>query len=183
VRKALVVASLLFALTLPAMPQSEPVPTPAPQRMVSRPFESEADTVAVLKGYLIRMEVTPEVSTEKEYPILSFTKRMTNATHRVRVVVDMKRELVYVFLNRYLVLPEDHPNRDAVLRALMKKNWDLNIGKFEWDPSDGELRFSYCFSTENGVGYDAFNAVVMTLLQTGDKLWPDYRAMVEKPGK
>ena len=109
----------------------------------------------------------------------SFANQSTNATHLVRVVIDARRGLVYIFLNRYLALPNDDPARDAVLRELMKLNWSLNIGKFEWDPSDGEVRFSYCFTTENGVGYEAFDAVVRTLLQTGDRLWPELKRLTE----
>ena len=49
----------------------------------------------------------------------------------------------------------------------------MNVGKFEWDMSDGEIRYSYCFTTENGVGYEAFSAIIATITQTGDKLWPE----------
>ena len=59
----------------------------------------------------------------------------------------------------------------------MEENWNLNIGKFEWDKTDGEIRLSYCFTTENGIGYEAFSAIVTTLTETGDKLWPELHAL------
>jgi len=97
----------------------------------------------------------------------------------MRVVIDSKRQLVYLFLNRYLSAPANSANVGKVLQALMEQNWNLNIGKFEWDPSDGEIRYSYCFTTENGIGFEAFEAIVQTLAQTGDRLWPDLKKLTE----
>jgi hypothetical protein len=51
----------------------------------------------------------------------------------------------------------------------MELNWKLNVGKFEWDPTDGEVRLTFAFSTENGVGYEAFKAIFETITQTTDK--------------
>jgi molybdenum cofactor biosynthesis enzyme len=64
----------------------------------------------------------------------------------------------------------------------MEYNWRVNVGKFEWDKSDGEVRYSYTFTTETGVGFEAFEAIVVTLLKTADELWPKLSAMV-KPTK
>ena len=61
----------------------------------------------------------------------------------------------------------------------MVENWNLNIGKFEWDKTDGEIRYSYCFTTENGLGYESFNAIVLTITRTGDKLWPELKALTD----
>ena len=178
-RHALNTILLLLVATSSSWALSEPAATPAPQPPAVQPFASDGDAAATLKGYLDRMNRLYETDSKEGYSILNSTAKMENATHHVRIVIDTKRALVYVFLNRYLSLPNDHSNRDAVLRDLMKRNWDLNIGKFEWDPSDGEVRFSYCFTTENGIGYEAFEAIVNTLLETGDKVWPELKKMVD----
>ena len=137
------------------------------------------NAMTLMKSYLERMKLTYEVDTSKEYPVLNTKMKMDKATHVLRIVIDSKRQLVYLFLNRYLAAPVDSPNLEKVLRALMEQNWKLNIGKFEWDPSDGEIRFSYCFTTENGVGFEAFEAIVLTLAQTGDRLWPELKRAVD----
>ena len=170
---------LLLAVLLSPPALAEPGPASGPAPGPCRPFASPAEALATVQAHLTRMGVSYGVDTSGEYPAASFANQSTNATHLVRVVIDARRGLVYIFLNRYLALPNDDPARDAVLRELMKLNWSLNIGKFEWDPSDGEVRFSYCFTTENGVGYEAFDAVVRTLLQTGDRLWPELKRLTE----
>jgi len=142
-------------------------------------FTTDDRAVATIKEYLVRMKVSCERNTGFKYPVLDFSSTINNATHQVRIVIDTKRAVVYVFLNRYLMVPDGSANRNAVLRELMKKNWDLNIGKFEWDPSDGEVRYSYCFTTENGVGFEAFRAIVATLLASGDKLLPGLKHLAE----
>jgi hypothetical protein len=137
------------------------------------------NALALVKSYFDRMNLKYEVDTSKEYPVVSCTLKMDNATHHMRVVIDSKRQLVYLFLNRYLSAPANSANVGKVLQALMEQNWNLNIGKFEWDPSDGEIRYSYCFTTENGIGFEAFEAIVQTLAQTGDRLWPDLKKLTE----
>ena len=49
----------------------------------------------------------------------------------------------------------------------MEENWSLNVGKFEWDKSDEEIRYSYCFTTENSLSYEAFNAIILTVTANG----------------
>lgn len=139
------------------------------------------NAVALLTSYFERMETQHEVDAEREYPIIRTEIRMENATHHPCVVIDAQRELVYLYLNRYIVAPEDHPNLQAVLRTLMEYNWRLNVGKFEWDKTDGEVRYSFVFTTENGVGFEAFEAIYNTLAKTGDDLWPELSKLTELP--
>ena len=41
----------------------------------------------------------------------------------------------------------------------------------------GGAKIAYCFTTEDGIGYESFNAIVPTLSQTGDRLWPELKAL------
>ncbi len=132
-----------------------------------------ANALALIKSYLDRMELKYEVDTEAKFPIIGVPMKMDNAVHHLRVVIDAERELVYMYLNLYLKAPADHPRINEILTTLMDYNWRLNVGKFEWDKSDGEVRYSYTFTTENGVGFEAFEAILATLLNTGDQLWPE----------
>jgi S1-C subfamily serine protease len=147
--------------------------------------EGETDfnknAVALLSGYLDRMGRSYKVEADEKYPVIALDSiKVEHATHYVRVVIDAEKQLVYIFINRYISVPEDHPRLAEIHRRLMELNWDLNIGKFEWDKSDGEIRLSYCFTTENGVGFEAFEAIVITLLKTADDLWPELSDMAKR---
>ena len=137
------------------------------------PWVSRDRSLMLVESYLDRMKLKHERDTSKKLPCIKLPVTLKNATHRLHIVADAERRLLYIFLNRYLVVPRDHPNLDTVLRTLMDHNWGLNLGKLEWDKSDGEVRMSHTFTTENGVGFEAFAAVVTTVTRTGDKLWPE----------
>ncbi len=141
------------------------------------PWADNEKAKALVKGYLERMKLEYTTEASGEDPIFLFPIKMTNATHRVKVVIDAKRAIVYIFLNRYLNAKPDSGKLPGVLQRLMEENWNLNVGKFEWDKTDGEIRYSYCFTTENGIGYESFNAIITTIAQTGDKLWPELKAL------
>ncbi|NSW56826.1 MAG: trypsin-like peptidase domain-containing protein [Armatimonadetes bacterium] len=137
------------------------------------------NAVALLSEYLDRMQVKYEVKTDLQHPLITTEITLENAVHHPNIVVDANRELVYLYLNRYLMAPPDQANIDTVLRTLMDYNWRVNIGKFEWDKSDGEVRFSQIFTTENGLGFEAFEAMYFALARLGDQLWPELKAIVD----
>jgi hypothetical protein len=139
---------------------------------------------ATVLSYLDRMKTekkleTYEADTGQQYPVYTVPYKMANATHHLKIVVDPERKLVYFFLNRYLIVPPRSPNLAKVLEALMEQNWELNVGKFEWDKTDGEIRFSMVHNTEDGLGLSTFEVIITTLLETGDKLWPKLRDLAE----
>jgi len=139
------------------------------------------NAVALLTSYLERMDVEYEVKTDGEYPYIRTEWKMKNAVHHPCVIIDTKREIVYLYLNRYLSAPPDHPKLAEILRTLMRYNWRVNIGKFEWDKTDGEIRYSYTFTTENGLGFEAFDAIYFALLKLGDELWPAFMELTALP--
>lgn len=130
------------------------------------------NATALIKTYLDRLELKYEALEDRNPPMFVVPFRMDNASHTLGILIDQEHLLVHMFLNRYLEVPQDHPRLAEIMRHLMTLNWRLNAGKFEWDESDGEVRYSFVFTTENGVGYEAFVAILRTLLDTGDKLWP-----------
>ena len=173
-KAALISILLLFGWISPLFAQEKPVSPPSVASASCRSFASNEETTATIKTYLERMKYPPVLLPPRfEYPVLSARVKMPNATHEIRAIIDEGKRIVYIYFNRYLSIPKDHPNRNQVLQALMEQNWKLNIGRYEWDSEDGEVRFSYTFTTENGIGFEAFEAIVKTLLGTGDKLWPE----------
>jgi hypothetical protein len=172
-KAALISILLVFGLTSPLFAQEKPDSQPATATASCKPFASKEEATATIKAYMERMKYPPVLLPQFEYPVLKASVKMPNATHEFRAVIDEGRKLVYIYLNRYLLVPKDHPKKSEILQILMEQNWKLNVGRYEWDPEDGEVRFSYTFSTENGVGFELFEAVVKTLLGTGDRSWPE----------
>jgi hypothetical protein len=117
--------------------------------------------------YLDKMKLKYE--TDNEHGFAHLIMVGDHGKYNTYVLAVPDKALAFIIIADYLTVPADHRNCDKVLRALMKLNWDLNVGKFEWDPSDGEVRLTFTFSTENGVGFEAFSAVFSTLIQTADQ--------------
>jgi len=64
------------------------------------------------------------------------------------------------------ILPATGEARAAGLETLADLNWNYTFVKFAADPESGEITVSYTFSTENGMGYDAFSAMIYVLIAT-----------------
>jgi len=93
-----------------------------------------------------------------------------NGVYVTRIRVSNKLDLVYLYIQDYLVVPKTHRNKDKMMSRLMELNFELNVGKFEWD--------SRAFSTENGLGFEAFRAVFETLLVTADDKYEDLQKLL-----
>ena len=179
----LVVLCLIVAVPsvcVPADSKPSPPNSAAIGPTTANPWLDKIQATAMVRDYLQRMKIDSTVDNSKDYPVVRTSIKMTNATHHVHIAIDTDRWVVYIFLNRYLSAKPDSAVLPRVLQRLMEENWNLNIGKFEWDKSDGEIRYSYCFTTENGIGYEAFEAIVSTLTETGDRLWPELRKLTDE---
>jgi len=69
------------------------------------------------------------------------------------------------------VIPESGPERTTALETLAQLNWDNTWVKFTADPETGEVSAMYTFSTENGLGFEAFSIMIKILLGTVDENW------------
>ncbi|MCD6352504.1 MAG: YbjN domain-containing protein [Armatimonadetes bacterium] len=127
--------------------------------------KSEVDLAYVSK-YLDRMKLKYEK--DEQHNVAHMVMVGDNGKFDTHVLCDPQAALAYIIITDYLTVPPTHRNCDKVLRRLMELNWKLNLGKFEWDPSDGEVRFTFTFSTENGIGFEAFQAVFNTMIATAD---------------
>ncbi|MDP8225753.1 MAG: hypothetical protein P9L99_20505 [Candidatus Lernaella stagnicola] len=52
----------------------------------------------------------------------------------------------------------------AKFQTLARLNYQITVGKLEWDPQSTEVRLSYTFAGEQPVDFPSFKAVVQTLL-------------------
>ncbi len=138
-------------------------------------------TVQTLTSYLDRMNYIYKVDKSVKVPEIQLTMRGNNGNYQVRIFVDDPRKVVYMCINQLMTVPDSHPRKSIMLQRLMELNWELLIGKYEWDKSDGEVRLSYTFSTENGLGYEAFVACFQLLVLTADRNYPTLMRLMWAP--
>lgn len=72
-------------------------------------------------------------------------------------------DTVYLYLERYLMVRSDSPHCAALLRRLLELNWDLLIGKFEWNARTGEVRLAAVMNTDSNFDRRAFRSTVRAL--------------------
>ncbi len=138
----------------------------------AQPAADDGVTVATITSYLEKMDYVYKVDKSGKVPEIELLMRGNNSNYDLRVFIDNPRKIVYTAVNRIMTVPNVHPRKCVLLQRLMELNWELLIGKYEWDKSDGEVRLSYTFSTENGLGYDAFAACFQLLVLTADRDYP-----------
>lgn len=103
------------------------------------------------------------------------TQRGTSSQRefRIRTAYSDRTDTVYVYVERFLVAPPDAPTTDAVMRRLMELNWQMLLGKLEWDPSDGEVRLAMVLNTDSNFDRRAFRSAVRGIVQLADRYWSE----------
>jgi hypothetical protein len=81
----------------------------------------------------------------------------------LHAVCSDEADSIYVFAERIITLPSDHPRAHAVLRRLMELNWEMLVGKFEWSARTGEVRLSAVLNTDSNFDRRAFRSVLRAL--------------------
>ncbi len=75
------------------------------------------------------------------------------------------------------LVPESGVGRTAALEKMAELNATYPFVKFEHDLNTGEIICTYTFSTENGVGLDAFAAMLQVIFGTIDETAADLAAL------
>jgi hypothetical protein len=75
------------------------------------------------------------------------------------------------------LVPASGAGRAAAFAKMAELNATYPFVKFEHDLSTGEIICTYTFSTENGVGLEAFAAMLQVLFGTIDETAPELAAM------
>jgi hypothetical protein len=88
---------------------------------------------------------------------------------RIRAAYSDRTDTVYLYVERYLVAPQHGATTDALMRRLMELNWEMLLGKFEWDPTDGEVRLAMTLNTDSNFDRRAFRSAVRGLVQLADR--------------
>lgn len=88
---------------------------------------------------------------------------------RIRIAYSDRTDTVYLYVENYLTVAQDAPTGDAVMRRLMELNWQMLLGKFEWDPTDGEVRLAMVLNTDSNFDRRAFRSAVRGLTSLADR--------------
>lgn len=97
---------------------------------------------------------------------------------RIRLAYSDRTDTLYAYVERYLVAPQDGPQTAALLRRLMELNWQMLLGKFEWDPTFGEVRLSMVLNTDSNFDRRAFRSSVRALVELADRYWAELDRML-----
>jgi hypothetical protein len=115
-----------------------------------------------LKAMGIAAKCTAEADT-RQHCTWSGRSAATQNDLVVHAVYSDDSDTVYVYVERYLMLAPEAPRTQATLRRLMELNWELLVGKFEWNPRSGEVRLSAVLNTDSNFDRRAFRSIVHAL--------------------
>ena len=125
-----------------------------------QPKKSKAD-LALIESYLKTIGATYKKIDEQHLTFRAGTKSKLDT---IQINADPEKFFVYMGILDVFHVSSTDKSAAAVLTAVADLNYRLVMGKLEWDSSTGEIRLSYTFSTEDGLGYNSFYSVLMTLL-------------------
>ncbi len=132
----------------------------------AQPSTPEPRYLPVLREELEHMNIQARCTTDN--PKLGRC-RYSHRSQSLGVTFDMVMEYsdesdtVYIWANRYLMLPSASANLGPTLRRMMELNSEMLIGKLEWDPREGETRMSAVVSTDSNFDRRAFRGTVRAL--------------------
>jgi hypothetical protein len=91
----------------------------------------------------------------------------------IRLAYSDVTDTIYIYANQFLSAPSEGEHSDALLRRLMELNWTMLLGKFEWDPTDGEVRLAMVLNTDSNFDRRAFRSAVRALGALADRYYPE----------
>ncbi|MFO0686550.1 MAG: hypothetical protein U0234_31105 [Sandaracinus sp.] len=103
----------------------------------------------------------------------------TDRAYEVHLAYSDVTDTIYAYIDRYLVAPGDGEHTDALMRRLMELNWTMLLGKFEWDPTDGEVRLAMVLNTDSNFDRRAFRSTVRALTALADRHYGELNRLRE----
>ena len=97
--------------------------------------------------------------------------------YRIVAHVDTDMDLFQVFGHSSLLVPEGC--RPAIAEAVARANYGLQVGKFELDVNDGDLRFQAAqIMTDNTVGEEVIDRLIGTTIAMLDWYLPAFLSVI-----
>ncbi|MDH5671526.1 MAG: YbjN domain-containing protein [Myxococcales bacterium] len=88
------------------------------------------------------------------------------------LVYSDRSDTIYIYIERFVQAQATDPATPALLMRLMEFNWELLLGKFEWNAHSGEVRLSATLSTDSNLDRRALRSAIRTLETVGARLRP-----------
>lgn len=102
-------------------------------------------------------------------------------TFDLRMAYSDVTDTVYLYVDHYLTARAESATTDALLRHLMELNWRMLVGKFEWDPSDGEVRLAMVMNTDSNFDRRTFRSLVRAIQDQADRLYAELTRVAPQP--
>jgi hypothetical protein len=161
-------------------PQAQPSPRPQPPGSEDAPARTTDAVPAGQPRYLGAMRTELEhmgiegfacAATDGQRASCEMTQRgsTSHRDFRVRAAYSDRTDTVYVYVEQYLVAQQDAESTNALMRRLMELNWQMLLGKFEWDPTDGEVRVAMVLNTDSNFDRRAFRSAIRGVVQLADR--------------
>jgi len=110
---------------------------------------------------------------------LTQTGGSTNRDYEVHLAYSDVTDTIYAYVDRYLVATSEGAHTDVLMRRLMELNWTMLLGKFEWDPTDGEVRLAMVLNTDSNFDRRAFRSTIRALTALADRHYGELNRMNE----
>lgn len=168
-RRARDLAIALAGLWLGAPPESRAEQAELPRYAHAMAQELEA------MGLGVACETLSPTRTRCDYRARSSA---TERTFHAHALYSDETDTVYFHVERYLVALPHASSTPTLLRRLMELNWSVLVGKFEWNPRDGEVRLSAVLNTDSNFDRRAFRSIVLALDTIGARYHAELAALV-----
>jgi hypothetical protein len=93
----------------------------------------------------------------------------------LQLVYSDETDTIYAYVPALLVALPDAASTPALLRRLAELNWELLLGKLEWNAASGEVRLSMVLNTDSNLDRRAFRSMVRNLARLAERLGPELR--------
>ena len=150
--------------------------------VTTAPAADAAMANSVIASFLNRMGVSWKNTKDPNEFLVTKRSGLKNAdVVEVYIYNDAKNDEIrlraYAIVNeKYLSLSRSS-NQNGLMRAMLQKN-ERAFGAYFLD-EEGDIGFKYVFTTESGIGYEAFKVVISELLRIGGdavvSLYNEYR--------
>jgi len=140
-------------------------------------------TLDLVQVYLKRWNVE-HVAFDRRKRTVQF-QLLVNRRTRLNCVIQVKTKKDGVTFDRLYIgfvdlvnLPDTHPRATEVLRLLATLNWNNALGKYSWDPTDGEVRLEYTLLASHGLCHADFADALNRLSLIADHDLPALKRLV-----
>jgi hypothetical protein len=165
----------------PALAQDAGVPA-APAHTTAVP-EGQPRYLQAMREELAAMGIADAAceasDAQRAHCRLTQTGSSTNRDYEVHLAYSDVTDTVYAYVDRYLVATSEAEHTNAVMRRLMELNWTMLLGKFEWDPTDGEVRLAMILNTDSNFDRRAFRSTVRALVALADRHYGELNRLNE----